>query len=97
MRRLSLTLTKLGIGAALTTGVALWRRHQREVSERAHTDRFAEMLATIKDEELAAFHANLQTLATFDADQQFARKRDACRTEMERRAQADNREVAKSG
>ena len=85
MRPFALTFGRLGVGAALATGFAIWRRHRREIGERAHTDRFAEMIATISDEELAGFHTNLQTLATFDSNQQFRRKRDACRAEMERR------------
>ena len=83
---------RVSVGAMLGTLSALfaiWRDRRHEAARERELETFSRLLAGIPTDDLGRLRSDYATLAAFDANPQFRRKRDACTAELARRAGAE--------
>jgi hypothetical protein len=80
-------LLRLSVGAAaLATWVLRSRRHAAS-TENAELRRFQKMIEALPDDELSSVHADYEFIAAAEPNPRFGLIRDACRSELNKRAQ----------
>ena len=81
--------TKFSVGAVLgtlTAIVAIWRDRRHEAARERDLETFVTLISSMPTEDLTRLRSDYSTLAAFDNNPQFRRKRDACNAELARRA-----------
>lgn len=70
--------------------IAIWRDRRHEAARERDLLAFTALIEEMPLDDLERLRSDYATLAAFDPNQQFRRKRDACAAEIERRSRADS-------
>ena len=80
---------RISVGAVfgtLTALYAIWRDRRHEAARERDLETFRNLIAGMPTPELEQLRSDYRTLAAFDPNPQFRRKRDACDAELVRRS-----------